>query len=39
MVVEDYVAATAVGGLVPELSTFVAGLAVTLLNQSLCDCF
>ena len=40
MVVEDYVAETAVGGDgFLELSAFAAGVVVTLLNQSPCDCF
>jgi NhaP-type Na+/H+ or K+/H+ antiporter len=38
LVLAAYAAATAVGG-DGFLSAFAAGLAVTLLNQSLCDCF
>jgi len=38
LVLAAYTAATAVGG-DGFLSAFAAGLAVTLLNQRLCDCF
>ncbi len=38
LVLAAYAAATVVGG-DGFLSAFAAGLAVTLLNQSLCDCF